>query len=61
MVKRCVEQKRFRKEDVELASQSLWMAAHGVTSLLIQRPSFPWVDKNKLVDQVLRNAVQGFV
>jgi len=61
MVKRCVEHKRFRKEDVELASQSLWMAAHGVTSLLIQRPSFPWVDKNKLVDQVLRNAVQGFV
>jgi AcrR family transcriptional regulator len=59
MVTRCVEEKRFRAVDVETTSQALWAAIHGITSLLIQRPTFPWVTRRKLIDQVINSAVDS--
>jgi AcrR family transcriptional regulator len=61
MVKRCVEEKRFRPVDIETASQALWVAVHGVTSLLILRPSFPWVSRNALIEQVVNSAVDSLL
>ncbi len=61
MVGRCVQEGRFREQDVELLSQALWASIHGVTSLLIQRPSFPWVGRAKLIEQVINNAVDSLV
>lgn len=61
MVRQCVEEKCFRAVDIETTSQVLWAAIHGVTSLLIQRPSFPWVDKNKLIEQIIDNSVDSLV
>lgn len=58
-VRRCIEQKRFYGADIETVSQALWCAAHGVTSLLIQRPSFPWVNKKILIQQVIDSAVDS--
>ncbi len=55
-VEECVKQRKFRNVDVDTASQSMWAAVHGVTSLLIAHPWFPWVDKDKLIDQVLEMA-----
>ena len=55
----CVEQGRLRRVDVETTSQALWAAIHGVTALLIMRPSFPWVNKDKLIKQVIDNAVDS--
>lgn len=60
-VQTCVGAGRFCTGDVDLMSQSLWAAAHGVTSLLVQRPSFPWVARNKLIAQVIKSAVQGLL
>jgi AcrR family transcriptional regulator len=57
MVGRCVDEKRFRAVDVESTSQALWAAIHGITSLLIQRPTFPWVEKEQVIEQVIDNAV----
>ena len=45
--------------ELELRTQALWAATHGVTSLLTQRPSFPWVSKQRLIDHVIDTAVQG--
>jgi len=56
MVRRCVEEKRFRAVDVEITSQALWASIHGITSLLIQRPAFPWAAKKKLIAQVIHTA-----
>src|ERR1043166_5962240 len=42
VVQQCVDEKRFRRISVDTASQSVWTAVHGVTSLLITRPRFPW-------------------
>jgi AcrR family transcriptional regulator len=61
MVRRCLEEKRFRTLDVETTSQALWASVHGITSLLIQRPSFPWVPKKELIAQVIRTAIDGLV
>jgi len=61
MVGRCVEEKRFRPVDVETTSQALWAAIHGITSLLIQRPTFPWVARRQLIAQVINHAIDGLM
>jgi AcrR family transcriptional regulator len=58
-VGRCVEQGHFREKDVDAVTQMLWAAIHGVTSLLITKPLFPWVNKNALIDLMIDNAIQG--
>jgi AcrR family transcriptional regulator len=55
----CVKQGRFHPVHIETTSQALWAALHGVTALLIMRPSFPWVNKDKLITQVIDNAMDS--
>jgi AcrR family transcriptional regulator len=59
MVRRCVEENCFRSVDVETTSQALWASIHGITSLLIQRPAFPWTSKKKLIEQVIHTATDS--
>lgn len=54
-----MESKQIKKGDVDLISQSLWAAIHGVTSLLIGHPDFPFVSKNKLIDGVIDSMLEG--
>src|SRR5262245_13463454 len=61
LVRRCMEEKRFRRMDVDAASQALWAAAHGITSLLILRPKFAWADRDKLIGQVIDAAVDALL
>ena len=60
-VKRCIDEKRFRTRNVDLASQALWTAVHGVTALLILRPHFPWAAKKALIGLVVDSAVDGLL
>jgi AcrR family transcriptional regulator len=60
-IQRCIDGDRICPGDPELLAQSLWAAAHGVTSLLVQRPSFPWVARSKLVDRVIDSAVDALL
>ena len=61
LTQRCLDEKRFRRVNVDAASQALWAAVHGITSLLILRPSFPWADRDKLIGQVIDAAVDGLL
>jgi AcrR family transcriptional regulator len=61
LVQRCLDEKRCRRIGVDAASQAIWAAAHGITSLLVLRPSFPWVDTDKLIGQVIDAAVDGLL
>jgi AcrR family transcriptional regulator len=61
LVQRCIDEQRFRRMDVDAASQALWAAAHGITSLLILRPTFPWADRDQLIGQVIDAAVDGLL
>jgi AcrR family transcriptional regulator len=57
----CIEAGALRPVDAELAAQTLWAEVHGITSLLIVKPSFPWVQTDTLIEQVIQNAIQGIV
>ncbi len=60
-VQRCIDAKRFRIRNVDAASQALWAAVHGITSLLILRPHFPWAAKKTLIGMVVDSAVDGLL
>ena len=45
--------------DTDKAAQALWCGVHGVTSLLIVHPGFPWVPKNELIEQVIDTMVDS--
>ena len=60
-VTRCKKEKRFGSANAELTSQALWAAIHGITSLMIQRPTFPWARQEILIRKVIDNAVDSLV
>lgn len=59
MVAACLPPGKEREESAETASQAIWAAVHGITSLLIQRPSFPWRTRESVTRQVIDSAVDG--
>jgi AcrR family transcriptional regulator len=60
-IQRCIDAGRMFPQDPDLLAQALWAAAHGVTSLLVQRPSFPWVARQKLINRVIDSAVDALL
>lgn len=59
IVAECIKQKKFKELDPELVAQSLWLASHGVVSLLIVKCHFPWVDREKLIDHTIKSLLSG--
>ncbi len=55
----CVEQNLLEVADIEASAQGLWATIHGITSLLITHQKFPWVDRERLIDTVIENAIAG--
>jgi hypothetical protein len=43
-------------EEVSVIAQSIWALVHGLTSLLIAKPYFPWVERERLIAEVLTMA-----
>lgn len=39
----------------------LWSAVHGVTSLLVAKPSLPWPDRERLFDDLMEMVVKGIL
>jgi AcrR family transcriptional regulator len=60
LVRACLG-RRARPAQVELATQAVWAATHGITSLLIERPAFPWAAKKTLIACVIGSAVDGAI
>jgi len=58
-VHKCFDQDLFVSTDIEITSQVLWTAIHGLTSALIVMPKFPWVDREQLIDRVIDTAIEG--
>jgi AcrR family transcriptional regulator len=57
-VHRCADAGVIRGETL-MVSISLWAGVHGITSLLISKPNFPWPYREELIDRVLWNLVEG--
>jgi AcrR family transcriptional regulator len=60
-IRRCVAAGRLPDGDLDLMAQSLWAAVHGITSLLIQKPLFPWASRQPLISQIIDSAVLGLM
>jgi AcrR family transcriptional regulator len=58
-MQRCIDARAFRPVDPMLAAAGVWTAVHGVTSLLISMPGFPWPDVEALVDHVTDIQIRG--
>ena len=52
-VARCMDAGALAAGDPFLTATGLWSAVHGVTSLLIARPDFPWPDLDTLMAHVV--------
>lgn len=61
LVGEAVRQGKFRQVDVAATSQALWAAIHGLTSLLISHPHFPWAERQALIDHVIDTMLRGLV
>src|SRR6185295_4418317 len=58
-VEECINQEIFHRTDVEEVSQIMWAAGHGITSLLISKPHFPWANKKQLIELMLNTLIEG--
>ena len=47
--------------DATMISICLWVSVHGITSLLLSHPNFPWPDVDETIDAVLDAAVRSLV
>jgi AcrR family transcriptional regulator len=47
-------------DDVSLIAQSMWASLHGLVSLLIARPHFPWTDRARLIDCHIAAMMHGY-
>jgi AcrR family transcriptional regulator len=57
-VTRAVREGLLRGEALEVAI-GLWAVVHGITSLLISKPTFPWPDREHLIEHLLRVQIEG--
>jgi AcrR family transcriptional regulator len=58
-VEECIKQKRFRDCDLDATTQMIWAGGHGLTSLLITKPDFPWVNKHQLIDLMIDTLIDS--
>jgi AcrR family transcriptional regulator len=47
--------------DPESAFQALWAHSHGIVSLLISCPDFPWVERDKLIETNIDISLKGLL
>lgn len=59
VINECVSASLLKSRDVELISQTLWAGIHGVTSLLIKHGGFPFVERDKLIDNLIETMIAG--
>lgn len=55
----CTRPGLLDEKKVGLASQVLWSCIHGLTSLLIARPDFPWLSKDRLINELIEASTAG--
>ncbi len=55
----CMAQGEFAEADPELVSQVIWAGLHGITALLIIKPSFPWCDRDSLIDLMIGTLIES--
>lgn len=60
-VQAAIDAGRFGLDDAVLGATVLWASVHGVTSLLIAKPGFPWPERKALVAAALDACERGLI
>ena len=58
-VQRCIDDGLFAARDAFIIACGLWTNVHGMTSLLISKPGFPWPDRHALIDHSIDTYCEG--
>jgi AcrR family transcriptional regulator len=58
-VQRCIDEGAFEQRDAFMVACGLWTGVHGITSLLISKPGFPWPDQRALIDHTVDTYCEG--
>jgi AcrR family transcriptional regulator len=58
-IQRAMEQGKFRPGDPVQAAQTAWSTMHGLTSLMITQPGFPWAERNTLIQHLADTLTRG--
>ena len=59
---RCLDAGAFRPGDPLQISIGLWVMVHGITSLLLAAPTFPWPNEpDELVDRLITDHLEGLL
>jgi AcrR family transcriptional regulator len=54
-----VRAKKLRKVDPDVAARAVWASLHGITSLLITYPDFPWGNRDAVIANVIDALMNG--
>ena len=57
-INECVKQEKYTEKDIAMLSQTFWAAIHGLSSLLITQPEFPWLSEDKLIDNLINTLMK---
>lgn len=60
-VETCVRYRRMRSDEIEAFAQAIFASIHGLVSLWLTYPTFPWVSKQRLQQMVIDSAVGGLI
>ena len=58
-VQECIDAGELVCHDADEVAQTLWAGIHGLTSVLITCPTFPFVEHNRLIDRMVETLVEG--
>ncbi len=59
VVQSCIDAGVFSSNDAEETAQVLWAGIHGVTSLLVMKCGFPFIEETRLVERVVSSLLDG--
>ncbi len=58
-VQRCIDEDAFASGDAFTTACGLWTGVHGITSLLISKPFFPWPEQDSFIEGCLDAYCRG--
>lgn len=58
-VQRCIDSGQLKPADPMLVAVTLWSGLHGLVSLLISAPNFPWPNRDDLIAFVMDAQMRG--
>lgn len=59
LVEEAISKGEIARGDPEVLAQTIWAGIHGLTSLLIMDPGFPWKEREALVESLIGMVIGG--